>query len=106
MLFVIVLVFFQEYVYPTMDEMAECVEDVFQHFQLNNAICFGVGAGANVFIRLGLMDPKHVECLILINGTMSTSSWSEWGYEKVCISSFGTFLFSFTFLFRIYIMNS
>lgn len=63
--------------------MAQCVEDVFQHYNLSDSICFGVGAGANVFIRLGLMDPKLVQCLVLINGTVGVSSWSEWGYEKV-----------------------
>ena len=66
-----------------MEEMADVVEEVFQYYGLKNTICFGVGAGANVFTRLGLKDPKHVECLILINGVATTSSWSEWGYDKV-----------------------
>lgn len=73
----------QEYAYPTMDEMADCVEEVFHHYNLTNTICFGVGAGANVFIRLGLLDPKHVECCILVNATCTSASWSEWGYEKM-----------------------
>ena len=66
-----------------MDEMALCLEDVLQYYKLKNTIGFGVGAGANVLARLGLLDPKHVECLILVNGTITTSTWSEWGHEKV-----------------------
>jgi len=73
----------QEYMYPSMEEMADCVEEVFQYYNLTNTICFGIGAGANVFTRLALLDPKHVECCILVNGTCTSASWSEWGYEKM-----------------------
>lgn len=66
-----------------MEEMANAVEEVFQYFGVANSICFGVGAGANVFARFGLKDPKHVECMVLVNGTVTTASWSDWGYEKV-----------------------
>lgn len=71
-----------------MDEMAGMVEEVFKYFNLNNTICFGIGAGANVFLRLALMNPKHVECCILLNATCTTASWSEWGHEKVSYNSY------------------
>lgn len=73
----------EDYIYPTMEEMADVVEEVFAYYNLRNTICFGVGAGANVFIRLGLKDPKHVECLILVNPIAGNASWSDWGHEKV-----------------------
>jgi len=73
----------QDYAYPTMDEMTGMVEEVLKYYNLTNTICFGIGAGANVFVRLGLMDPRHVECCILVNATCTASSWSEWGYEKM-----------------------
>ncbi|CAF0764533.1 unnamed protein product, partial [Didymodactylos carnosus] len=37
--------------YPTMEQLAETVQDVFTHLNIKSAIGFGVGAGANVLAR-------------------------------------------------------
>jgi len=74
----------EDFVYPTMEEMADVVADVVDYFGLKKTICFGVGAGANVFLRLALKLPQLVECLVLVNPTSCTASWSDWGYEKMC----------------------
>ena len=70
-----------------MEEMAEVVFEIIEYFGIKKTICFGVGAGANVFVRLALKIPKLTECLILMNGTCSAATWSDWGYEKVFTSS-------------------
>ena len=72
-----------DYVYPTMDEMASVLGEVFNYFSLKSTVCIGAGAGANVLTRLALASPKLIECLVLVGGTVGTSSWTEWGYEKM-----------------------
>ena len=71
------------YVYPTMDELAAITKEVMDAYKLKYSICLGVGAGANVLLRLSLNFPEAVECLVLVNGTCSTATWAEWGYQKV-----------------------
>ena len=73
----------EDYVFPTMDDMADMIKDVLDHFGIKYCFCFGVGAGANVFIRLALKYPNVADGLILINGVCTTASWTEWGYQKV-----------------------
>ena len=72
-----------DYVYPSMEQMAGYVEEVFQYYNIKNAVCIGVGAGANVFSRLALKNPKIIDCLVLIGGSVGSSTWTEWGYEKM-----------------------
>lgn len=71
-----------DYIYPTMEEMADVLLEITTRYGLKNLICIGVGAGANVFLRLALKAPSLVECLVLINGSCNAASWTEWGYEK------------------------
>ncbi|XP_002154057.1 protein NDRG3 isoform X1 [Hydra vulgaris] len=73
----------EDYVYPTMDEMTDMVKEVLDSYNLQNCVCFGIGAGANVFTRLALKHPSYVECLIAINGVLSACSWLDWSYEKL-----------------------
>ncbi|XP_021924588.1 protein NDRG3 isoform X2 [Zootermopsis nevadensis] len=72
-----------DYVYPTMDEMAEQISFVMSHFVLKNVIGFGVGAGANVLARFALTHPEKVEALCLINCVSTQAGWIEWGYQKL-----------------------
>lgn len=67
--------------YPNMDQMAEQLEAVCQHFKVNTLIGFGVGLGANVLSRFALQRPKRVDGLFLINATAGPSSWTEWLYQ-------------------------
>ena len=73
----------EDYIYPTMEEMADVISEVIDYFSLKQTVCLGVGAGANVFTRLALKRPSVVECLVLLNASCETASWMEWGYEKM-----------------------
>lgn len=41
----------EDYVYPTMDQLAGIVADVVEHFGFKSLMGMGVGAGANVMLR-------------------------------------------------------
>lgn len=73
----------EHHAYPTMDEMASVVKQIIDYYRIKSCICLGVGSGANVFLRFGMKNPDPVEGMVLVNGTCHTSSWSEWGYQKV-----------------------
>lgn len=74
----------ENYVYPTMDEMANLVvSEVVEQLSIKTFIGIGIGAGANILCRYALLYPKLVDALILINLVTSKSGWIEWGYEKV-----------------------
>lgn len=70
------------YSFPTMDQLAEQIIDVCDHFKINSFYGFGFGAGANVLSRFALRCPEKVEGLFLINCSATTSTWSEWFYQK------------------------
>ncbi|CAF1022306.1 unnamed protein product [Didymodactylos carnosus] len=63
--------------YPTMEQMAEIVNDVFIHFDIKSAIGFGVGAGANVLARFALLQPSKIYGLVLINCISRAIGWFE-----------------------------
>lgn len=71
------------YVYPSMDELARQLLFVVGHFGIKYFIGFGVGAGANVLARFGKMYPSKVEGMILVNCSPTQAGWLEWGYQKV-----------------------
>lgn len=72
--------------YPTMDQLAESIQYVVDHYGIKRFIGFGVGAGANVLSRYALNHEHTVDSLVLINPTSTQASWSEWGNQK--LSSF------------------
>jgi pimeloyl-ACP methyl ester carboxylesterase len=67
--------------YPTMDQMAEQLESVCQHFGVGSVIGFGVGLGANVLTRFALQRPHRMDGLFLMNATAGRSSWTEWAFQ-------------------------
>ncbi|XP_041376947.1 protein NDRG3-like isoform X2 [Gigantopelta aegis] len=73
----------QRFVYPTMDQLAESVHSVVEHYGLKRFIGFGVGAGANVLSRYALCYPDQVDSLIVVNATAAQAGWIEWGYQKM-----------------------
>ncbi|XP_076231636.1 misexpression suppressor of KSR 2 isoform X2 [Calliopsis andreniformis] len=73
----------EDYVYPSMDELAEQLLFVLGHFGLKSVIGFGVGAGANILARFVLAHPEKVNALCLINCVSTQAGWIEWGYQKL-----------------------
>ncbi|KAK7115134.1 hypothetical protein V1264_001064 [Littorina saxatilis] len=72
-----------EFVYPTMDQLAEGVHCVVEHYGLKSIVGFGVGAGANILSRYELAHHDRVDSLVLVNATASQAGWIEWGYQKM-----------------------
>ncbi len=72
----------EEFEYPNMDEMAEQVKDVIDHFAVVRYIGLGVGLGANVLLRHALKYPERVHSLVLVNATCQAGGWIEWAYQK------------------------
>lgn len=72
----------EDYIYPTMDELAAQLLFVLSHFGLKTVIGLGVGAGANILARFALAHPDKVGALCLINCVSTQSGWIEWGYQS------------------------
>ncbi|XP_020278867.1 protein NDRG3 isoform X2 [Pseudomyrmex gracilis] len=73
----------EDYIYPSMDELAEQLLFVLGHFGIKSVIGFGVGAGANVLARFAFAHPEKVNALCLINCVSTQAGWIEWGYQKL-----------------------
>lgn len=71
-----------DYTYPTMNQLADSVRTVCNYYGVNQAICIGVGLGANVMSRVALRNPDIVDGLFLINPVPTTAGWLEWAYQK------------------------
>uniref|UniRef100_A0A1A9ZNG6 Protein NDRG3 n=1 Tax=Glossina pallidipes TaxID=7398 RepID=A0A1A9ZNG6_GLOPL len=72
----------EDYIYPTMDELANQLQFVLSHFGLKSIIGFGIGAGANILARFALAHPDKVGAMCLINCVSTQSGWIEWGYQS------------------------
>jgi protein NDRG1 len=68
--------------YPTMDELAEQITDVLNHFSIVRYVGLGVGLGGNVLLRHALKYPERVDSLVLVNTLCTATGWIEWGYQK------------------------
>ncbi|XP_065218601.1 protein NDRG3 isoform X2 [Planococcus citri] len=73
----------ENYIYPTMDELANQLNFVLSYFGLESVIGLGVGAGGNILARFAFAQPEKVEALILINVVSTAAGWIEWGYQKL-----------------------
>ncbi|CAI9716008.1 Hypothetical predicted protein [Octopus vulgaris] len=71
------------YSYPTMEQLADAVHHVVEHYNLRRIIGFGVGTGANILVRYSLCHPSFVDSLVVINPTCDAPGWIEWGYQKM-----------------------
>ncbi|XP_029633816.1 protein NDRG3 isoform X4 [Octopus sinensis] len=72
-----------DYSYPTMEQLADAVHHVVEHYNLRRIIGFGVGTGANILVRYSLCHPSFVDSLVVINPTCDAPGWIEWGYQKM-----------------------
>lgn len=73
----------EDYIYPTIDELANQISYVLIHFGIKQFIGFGVGAGANILCRFALNHPEKVSALCLVNCVSTQAGWIEWGYQKL-----------------------
>jgi len=80
----------EEYEYPSMEQLAEQVQEVLNHFNIARYIGIGVGLGANVLTRHALAYPERVDSLMLINTSTTKAGWVEWGYQKRNVSHLRT----------------
>lgn len=71
-----------DFVYPDMDQLAESVRTVCNYYGINQAICIGVGLGANVMSRVAQRNADLVDGILLINPVPTTAGWTEWAYQK------------------------
>lgn len=71
-----------DYSYPTMNQLADSVRTVCNYFGVRQAICLGVGLGANVMARVSAKNPDLVDGLFLINPIPTSAGWYEWAYQK------------------------
>ena len=53
------------------------------YYGISHCVCFGVGVGANVLVRLARRRPTMVDGLILINCNSQNAGWVEWVYNKI-----------------------
>lgn len=73
----------EDYIYPTMDELAGQLNFVIGHFGVKSFIGFGVGSGANILARYSLLHPDKVDALAIVNCISTAAGWIEWGYQKL-----------------------
>ncbi|XP_045192858.2 protein NDRG3-like isoform X3 [Mercenaria mercenaria] len=73
----------KRFVYPSMDELAEAVHTIADHFGVKRFIGFGVGSGANILARFAMKHQSRVDSLVLVNATSTKPGWIEWGYQKM-----------------------
>lgn len=71
-----------DYNYPTMGQLAESVRTVCNYYGIKQAICIGVGLGANVMARVAHNNPDIIDGLFLINPVPTSAGWIEWAYQK------------------------
>ncbi|KAH9419503.1 protein NDRG3-like [Dermatophagoides pteronyssinus] len=71
------------YLFPTMDELCAQLDEICRYYNIQEFIGFGYGTGSNVLSRFALKHPDMVEGLFLINPSATTSTWTEWFYQKL-----------------------
>uniref|UniRef100_A0A8C4QAA2 N-myc downstream regulated 1a n=1 Tax=Eptatretus burgeri TaxID=7764 RepID=A0A8C4QAA2_EPTBU len=71
------------YQFPSMDQLAEMILPVIEHFSLKSVIGIGVGAGAYILTRFALNHPAFVEGLVLINIDTCAKGWIDWATSKL-----------------------
>jgi len=72
----------EDFAYPSMNDLAEQVNDIINHFAVVRYIGIGVGMGANILMRHALKYPERIDSLMVVNGLCSAPGWIEWGYQK------------------------
>ncbi|KAM6225817.1 protein NDRG2-like [Porphyrio hochstetteri] len=75
------------YQYPSLEQLAETVPCVLQQLHIPSIVGIGVGAGAFVLAKFGLLHPEAVEGLVLLNIDPSAKGWMDWAASKEELSA-------------------
>lgn len=73
------------YVFPSLDQLAEQVENVVAHFKLRRFVGMGAGVGGNILMRYALRHPEKLYGLVLCGTVPGKPGWIEWGYLHAAI---------------------
>ncbi|XP_040564561.2 protein NDRG3 [Lepeophtheirus salmonis] len=72
--------------YPSLEELAEQINEILNNLKIVKYIGLGVGLGGNILLRHAKDYPERIEGLMLISTVCTTAGWIEWGYQKWNIS--------------------
>lgn len=78
------------FTYPSMDELAEQINEVINQLKIARYVGIGVGLGGNVLLRHAREYPERVDSLLLVSTLPTAPGWIEWGYQKRNISQMCT----------------
>ncbi|XP_065520607.1 LOW QUALITY PROTEIN: protein NDRG2-like [Lathamus discolor] len=71
------------YQYPSLEQLASMLPDILQPLHINSIVGIGVGAGAFVLAKFGLLHPEAVEGLVLVNIDPKAKGWMDWAAQKL-----------------------
>jgi len=71
------------FVYPSMDHLAEALPKVLQTINVKRAIFMGDGVGANILMRFAMNNSTMIDGLVLVNSCVTTKSNLTWLGEKL-----------------------
>ncbi|XP_039241947.1 protein NDRG2-like [Pipra filicauda] len=71
------------YQYPSLEQLAEMLPGVLQALGIKSIVGVGVGAGAFVLAKFGLLRPEAVEGLVLVNIDARAKGWMDWAASKL-----------------------
>ncbi|XP_074427448.1 protein NDRG2-like [Larus michahellis] len=71
------------YQYPSLEQLAEMIPCILQYLNIASIIGMGVGAGAFVLAKFGLLHPEAVEGLVLVNINPQAKGWMDWAAHKL-----------------------
>ncbi|XP_053789249.1 protein NDRG2-like [Vidua chalybeata] len=71
------------YQYPSLEQLAEALPGVLQGLGIRSIVGVGVGAGAFVLAKFGLLHPEAVEGLVLLNLDPRAKGWMDWAASKL-----------------------
>ncbi|KAL7182466.1 hypothetical protein ACSBR1_041213 [Camellia fascicularis] len=67
---------------PSVDDLADQIIEVLNHFRLGAVMCMGVTAGAYILTLFAMKYRERVLGLILVSPLCKNASWTEWLYNK------------------------
>ncbi|XP_047308598.1 protein NDL1-like [Impatiens glandulifera] len=70
----------------SVDDLADQILEVLNHFRLGTVMCMGVTAGAYILTLFAMKYRERVIGLILISPICKAPSWTEWLYNKVMLN--------------------